>query len=190
METKKILSAILNDLIESKKDENYQNTIPKQAKDIGIPYPTFQKYINHTSECPAKNLVKIAKYYNVSVDYLLGNTKIKTPNMKLQAIGQITGLSENAINNLISWNNSEDRRKQWSKYISFIMESADTETLFEKISEFMGYSKAERIAVNNNNGDLAIEILDLEMARLWYISKTFTDIIESMGASIRIEGEK
>lgn len=190
METKNILSVILNDLIESKKDENYQNTIPKQADDIGIPYPTFQKYINGTSECSAKNLVKIAKYYKVSVDYLLGNTQIKTPNMKLQAIGQITGLSEKAINNLILWNKSEDRRKHWSKYLSFIMESTDTETLFEKISEYMGYSKAERIAVNNNNGDLAIEIIDLEMARLWYISKTFTDIVESMGATVRIEGEK
>ena len=79
MDTKKILAKKLETLIDKKKDEDYKNSVPQQADDMGIPYPTFAKYLSGTSECPAKNLVKIAQYYNVTTDYLLGVSDIPNP---------------------------------------------------------------------------------------------------------------
>ena len=97
MELKEILSKRLETLIENKKDENYQNSIPKQADGMGIPYPTFVKYINGKAECPASNIIKIARYYGVSTDYLLGNSPNPTTDEKLQGVCKYTGLSEKAV---------------------------------------------------------------------------------------------
>ena len=97
MELKEILSKRLETLIENKKDENYQNSIPKQADGMGIPYPTLVKYINGKAECPASNIIKIARYYGVSTDYLLGNSPNPTTDEKLQGVCKYTGLSEKAV---------------------------------------------------------------------------------------------
>ena len=67
MELKAILSKRLETLIELKKDEDYKNSIPQQARDMDIPYPTLVKYINgDVKNCPATNILKMAKYYGVS----------------------------------------------------------------------------------------------------------------------------
>ena len=107
MDLKKILSERLAILIDEKKDENYQNSIPIQAKAMEIPYPTFVKYIKGDAECPASNIVKIAKYYDVSTDYLLGND-IPSPNTAdLQSIKKYTGLGAVAVKNLYRYAQSE-----------------------------------------------------------------------------------
>lgn len=62
-----------------------------------IPYPTFQKYINGVSECSANNLVKIAKYYNVSTDYLLGLAQEPTTDKDVNFICEYTGLNLNSV---------------------------------------------------------------------------------------------
>ena len=69
---KKILQEKLSELIELKLDEDYTNTIPAQAKKMEIHEQTFRKYVNGISDCSISNLTKIARYYNVSTDYLLG----------------------------------------------------------------------------------------------------------------------
>ena len=102
MDTKKILSKKLETLIDKKKDENYKNSVPQQAEEMGIPYPTFVKYISGTSECPAKNLIKIAQYYDVTTDYLLGLNPNPTTDTDKSAVCLYTGLSQSSVDKVIS----------------------------------------------------------------------------------------
>ncbi len=100
-ETIAILSERLSKLIEIKKDEDYRMSETKQAEEMNIPYQTFHKYVMATAECSAGNLVKIAQYYNVSTDYLLGLTDIQSNDNDIKNACEVTGLSENVINKII-----------------------------------------------------------------------------------------
>ena len=97
MDSKEILSERLEELTNLKLDEDYRNTIPVQAKGIRIPYSTLIKYINGNTECPAKNIVKIARYYGVSTDYLLGVSNVKSIDAKLKGVCKYTNLTEKAV---------------------------------------------------------------------------------------------
>ena len=82
-------------------------TIPKQSKKMGISYQTFMKYVNGTASPNISNLFKMAKYYNVSVDYLVGVSNAKPINLKKNFICEYTGLNEETVdqlNNCIAFN--------------------------------------------------------------------------------------
>ena len=99
---KEIIATMLKSLCEEKNNGNAELTIPKQAEQMGIPYQTFNKYIKGTAECSASNLVKISQYYQVSVDYILGQTKAKTFDTDLRSICDTLNLSEEAVKQLIN----------------------------------------------------------------------------------------
>lgn len=158
MELKEILSKRLETLIEKKKDENYQNSIPKQADGMGIPYPTLVKYINGKAECPASNIIKIARYYGVSTDYLLGNSPNPTTDEKLQGVCKYTGLSEKAVENLIENKNSTDIR-----YINFLLEYGFVRGFF---NEFSLYVNSDKITLPKNNNELSEILFDSDDKKL------------------------
>lgn len=64
------------------------------AAEIGKTRQTVSQYVNGISEPGYDTLVKIADYFGVSTDYLLGRTSVKTPDSSVQAIIAYTGLSE------------------------------------------------------------------------------------------------
>ena len=53
-------------------------SINKLESDLGVGYSSIQKWRN-TSSPSMDKIAKIATYFNVSVDYLMGRTDIKTP---------------------------------------------------------------------------------------------------------------
>ena len=48
-----------------------------------------------------ETLYKLAEYYNVSTDYLLGRTDVKTPDTELKTVCEVTNLSESAAKKII-----------------------------------------------------------------------------------------
>lgn len=70
------------------------------AQNIGIQKGQLSKYLNMDTEPRITVAQQIANYFNVSVDYLLGNTDIRTLDERSIAIHRQTGLSEEAIRNL------------------------------------------------------------------------------------------
>ena len=60
-------------LIEQRK---LNNLTQKQMADyLGIAQPSYIRYENGSAEPTLENLVKLADYFDVSVDYLLGRTE-------------------------------------------------------------------------------------------------------------------
>lgn len=71
------------------------------------------------------NLITIANYYNVSLDYLLGNTNSKSNNHTYQMVSKKFGLSDEAMNNLafLTLNNSLSENALKLKLVNCIIES-------------------------------------------------------------------
>ncbi len=70
----------------------------KEAADtLHMPYNTYSNYEADLREPNSETLIKIAAFYETSIDYLLGLTKIRKIDADLQAIYKYTGLSEKAI---------------------------------------------------------------------------------------------
>jgi len=44
------------------------------AYELGMKVPTFNGYVNNSREPSIEKLIQIARYFNVSVDYLVGNS--------------------------------------------------------------------------------------------------------------------
>lgn len=73
-----------------------------------------------------ETLYKLAEYYNVSVDYLLGRTDVKTPDTELKTVCEVTNLSESAVNKII--------KSDCSSLISEIIESPEFEEITDTLS--------------------------------------------------------
>ena len=70
---------------------------------------TFRQWTNGYTLPTSENLRKLAIYFDVSTDYLLGLTGVKSQDMELRAICEKIGLSESAVAVLVS---TKDRRKK------------------------------------------------------------------------------
>lgn len=49
----------------------------EMAKLLGCSQQTYSRYESHTTEIPLEQLIRLAEYYDTSVDYLLGITSQK-----------------------------------------------------------------------------------------------------------------
>lgn len=93
----------LQDLIDEKKKEKI--TLQDIANATGILKGSLSKYQNNAVEIGIFNLVKLAEYFDVSVDYLLGITNVRKPlndddSKNLRITCDYTGLSQDSIETL------------------------------------------------------------------------------------------
>lgn len=81
-----------------------QEQLAQTLEDSGtkISLQSIKNYERNVSNISSSNLCILADIFNVSVDYLLGRTNMRTPKMETRAISEYIGLSEDAISNLIS----------------------------------------------------------------------------------------
>lgn len=70
------------------------------AKHLDCSIQAINQYKQGTSQPKIENIIKIAEFYNVSVDYLFGITETKNRDTTIQAICEETGLSEKAVNGI------------------------------------------------------------------------------------------
>jgi transcriptional regulator with XRE-family HTH domain len=85
-----------------------------------------------------KNLITLANYYDVSVDYILGIEKEKKNS--IHYICTETGLSENAVENLMKYNPKYDKDRPQLFEVSYnslnaLLENNDLMNLLNKISK-------------------------------------------------------
>ena len=71
------------------------------AEEMGITRQSLAQYRDGNNIPDALTLAKIADYFNVSADYLLGRTDVKSMNLDVKAISDKTGLSESSAETLL-----------------------------------------------------------------------------------------
>lgn len=74
------------------------------ANNIGMKRQTVSQYVNGISEPSYEVLVKIARYFGVSTDYLLGISEAATNEPQIKEICDATGLSSSGVKCLIEQN--------------------------------------------------------------------------------------
>lgn len=101
METKEVF---MNRLTELRKEKGVTRQIAADNLEISrASLEYYEKGLRNPDICV---LARIAEYYNVSTDYLLGRSDVQTIDPDKRAASEITGLSEECINILMS-NNSK-----------------------------------------------------------------------------------
>lgn len=78
------------------------------AKALNTIDNTISYFVSGSRSPNMEQLIKISKYLNVSVDYLLGLTDVMGKNSDVRSISDRTGLSESAIKNLIRFKERSD----------------------------------------------------------------------------------
>lgn len=87
-------------------------TRQRVANELGISRASLEYYEKGQRMPDIEIAAKIADYYNVSTDYLLGRTQIASPSTDLQAVCEYTGLTEKTITNLYNARNDPKNEKR------------------------------------------------------------------------------
>lgn len=67
------------------------------GKELCVSRDVIAKWEGNEREIKASNLISIANYFNVSVDYLLCRTDVVKLNLEMQKISELTGLSGESV---------------------------------------------------------------------------------------------
>lgn len=87
--------------------EKAGETVSAAAVAMDISPSTLSDAENGKREVRSGTIIKICQHYNVSADYLLGLSGVRSVNQTTHGIHRATGLSEKAIENLRSLKRSE-----------------------------------------------------------------------------------
>lgn len=110
----------------------------KAAEALGTTRQTFGNWLAGRNEPDFEKLIKVADYYKVSADYLLGRTESKSIDNKIQATREVTGLSDDAINKL-SELYKENRITAYTDILSMLLEFGNTEYMLALIAAKISY---------------------------------------------------
>lgn len=91
-------------------------------------------------------LAKLADYYNVSADYLLGRSDVRSvdPSQKIHVACEVTGLSEKAVNNLVEINSKGLK-------VNLLLENNRIKDVIKHLGEL------ERLAINKKYWEQVID---------------------------------
>lgn len=90
-----IFATRLRDLI-----SKHETTITEVANNINVTRQAVSAYQDGSSQPTADTLLKIANYFDVSTDYLLGKSDVQTSDITIKGICEYTGLSEKTVEKL------------------------------------------------------------------------------------------
>lgn len=146
------------------------------AQDIGCDTSTVTKQFNGDMNISVDYLVKYARYFGVSADYLLGLTGSATTNKDIQFICDYTGLSVEAVNHLRLAKESSQKReydKEYLMYYDFSLwygDEFDISTEFDYLIDYLEIKEKIQeveqciVDVKNIEADHA-EIIQLALRR-------------------------
>lgn len=144
----------------------------------------FHVKSNAVAGMATKTLYVLAEYYNVSADYLLGFTDVKSPDMKIKEVCNYVGLSEEAVN----WLVAEKNHKLPSHIISCINLLAKTSGFETLCRAIIRYLQSEQIKIRGSGDCISLFEMTEPNVRnqtepLNYLYTLFGDSSNSMSIS-------
>lgn len=88
------------------------------ASCLGVKRQTVSLYKSGQSKPDVDQLYKIARFFKVSSDYLIGISDVQSTDADVQQMCEFSGLSENVVNQLHSWKSSPRNRD--GRYFSLL----------------------------------------------------------------------
>lgn len=76
-------------------------TQSKLSSDVGILNQSISQYLDGSVTPPLEKLIRLADYFNVSIDYLLGRTEVASTSIKKKEICKTTGLTAKSVDILM-----------------------------------------------------------------------------------------
>ena len=154
-------------------------TNPKAlAEYLGVSVQAVNQYKQGTAFPKTENLIKIAEFYGISVDYLLGRTSIPNMDANMQAVHRMTGLSVEAISKLSEM--KYDGNQVFLDVISLLIEDGNAEYF---LALLCGSISTAHKKMDSSFIDLEIDGIPARMAQSTLINTVLqTKFIENLSS--------
>lgn len=137
----KAFADALFDLVQNKKDEGMSHEAISKA--AGVASAALSEWMLDKSSPNIESLYKLAKYFGVSSDYLLGLTDVQTVSTDLRAVCEYTGLNESALKQI-------ERRKEfpdWMTALNHVLVSEAFCSMVFRLEQYQNSLCAEKLFV-------------------------------------------
>lgn len=152
--------------------------------EIKISEGVLSKYRNGNGIPTCDIAAKIAKGLNVTLDFLVGLTDVKSVDEDFKKVHKITGLSDKSIETLkvlVCESKNDNAPKEYSintiKTINYLLENDNAYKLLNRISDFLwdkydveDYLGAETVELTYSNGEKGIipasELYDIKILKI------------------------
>lgn len=109
-------------------------TQKKLGEILGVTEASYNRYENNNIDLSNDHLLKLAEYFNVSIDYLLGNEENKkTPSnegVRINVLGSVpAGIPLEAIEDIVDW---EEIPSEWLKKGDYFALQLDGDSMSPK----------------------------------------------------------
>lgn len=132
------------------KDRNV--TQQELADYLGKTRQIISKYADGSCAPDWQTIVKIAEFFGVSADYLLGLTECASNNTDLRAVCDYTGLSEKAIQALRGERSSGNVNRD---ILNFLIENEKISALFSSTQAYLKLNFATKYCIFDDKGNIA-----------------------------------
>lgn len=130
-----------------KKENSSRGKFKALADELGISVPTVSQYASGLIAPNFDNLVKIAKYFHVSTDYLCGLSDQPTDNPDEASTAKYIGLSPESVRALHFIDNMPDSSSKKRRIIDFLNRELRTE--WKQISARVSFIEKSGLQHNN-----------------------------------------
>lgn len=166
------------------------------ADNLGISRASLEYYEKDKRKPDIDVLLKLADYYNVSTDYLLGLTAAPTTDKDVQYICDYTGLSENAVKELKAdremsayWN--YDFEESFCDIASEFISSGTFDKIIGMVSDFVVYAQkqdeCEKTLLSQRDNTEWVMLQKSLMVALFELQETTKEFAKNYYASLEIK---
>lgn len=155
--------------------ESKNLSIAQLSKEINCNQKTISFYENGTREMPRTVLLKYSEFFDVSVDYLLGLTNVKTFNSTIRDVNSYTGLSDRAIISLYTSNRFQETKK--IELLNFIA-TQDVDEIITGIEGFQKYSNSSETEYFYTENHMDVIEINVKSVYKSYVEMLFWQMVQ------------